>query len=443
MATSSLQAIRGMNDVLPADTGVWRYIEQSLGDILLAYGYREIRTPVVEKTELFKRSIGEVTDIVEKEMYTFDDRNGDNLALRPEGTASCVRAVLQSGLINQGVQRLWYAGAMFRRERPQKGRYRQFHQIGSEVFGLSGPDIDAEMIMMTNRFWQKLGIENVRLHINSLGNLESRSRYREALVTYLERHIGKLDNDSRRRLHTNPLRILDSKHPDVRVVVESAPCLTEYLDESSRQHFQGLCDRLDAVGISYVLDDKLVRGLDYYSDTVFEWTTDSLGAQGTVCAGGRYDGLVSQLGGQPMPAVGFALGIERLTEMLPDIQAERSPHIYFVGVGDAVQVALYRLSERLRSDIPGLRMIVNCGGGSFKSQFKKADKSGATVALVLGERELHEHNIVVKFLRRDAPQEMVSYDQLAGRMTEILNIRERPKVVASDAEVCNNRQASV
>ncbi len=413
-----------MNDVFPVDSGIWRHIEKSLSDILFACGYREIRTPVVEKTELFKRSIGEVTDIVEKEMYTFDDRNGDSLTLRPEGTVSCVRAVLQSGLINQGIQRLWYAGPMFRRERPQKGRYRQFHQIGAEAFGLSGPDVDAEMIMMTNRFWQKLGIEDMRLHINSLGNLESRARYRKALVAYLEKHIGKLDDDSKRRLHTNPLRVLDSKNPDVRAVVEGAPHLTEYLDEFSRQHFQGLCDRLNAVGISYVLDDKLVRGLDYYSDTVFEWITDSLGAQGTVCAGGRYDGLVSQLGGESVPAVGFALGIERLAEMLPNIQAERHPHVYFVGVGDAVQVALCRLSERLRRDIPKLGMIVNCGGGSFKSQLKKADKSGAMIALILGERELNDQNIVIKFLRTDARQEVVSYEQLAGRMTEILNINK-------------------
>ncbi len=425
MAVPLLQAIRGMNDVLPTDSNIWRYVEKSLTDILFSYGYQEIRTPVVERTALFRRSIGEVTDIVEKEMYTFDDRNGDSLALRPEGTASCVRAALQSGLINQGIQRLWYAGPMFRHERPQKGRYRQFHQVGAEVFGLRGPDIDAEMIMMTNRFWQKLGIEDVRLHVNSLGNLESRTRYREALMAYLERHIEKLDADSRQRFRKNPLRVLDSKNPDMQAIVSDAPHLAEYLDEPSRQHFQGLCDRLDMAGVSYVSDDKLVRGLDYYSDTVFEWITDSLGAQGAVCAGGRYDGLVSQLGGGQVPAAGFALGIERLVEILSDRQMGQRPHVYFVGVGDIVQMPLHQISEKLRDDIPGLRMIVNCGGGSFKSQFRRADKSGAVIALVLGEQELHDQSIVIKFLRTDARQEVVSYTQLAGRITEILNINKQ------------------
>jgi len=296
-----------MNDLLPADTGLWQYLEAELSRMLQNYGYREIRLPVVEKTELFKRSIGEVTDIVEKEMYTFDDRNGDSLTLRPEGTAGCVRALLQRSLLNEGVQRLWYAGPMFRHERPQKGRFRQFYQIGAEVFGLRGPDIDAEMIMMTARFWKQLGVKDVALHINSLGNLESRKAYREALVEYLQSHQDRLDDDSRRRLHSNPLRVLDSKNPEMQEIIETAPRLREYLDEASAAHFQGLRERLDAAGIDYIQNDKLVRGLDYYTDTVFEWITGSLGAQGTICAGGRYNGLVSQLGGKDTPAIGFAM----------------------------------------------------------------------------------------------------------------------------------------
>ncbi len=424
MATPQLQAIRGMNDLLPTDTPVWRYLEQSVGDILCDYGYREIRTPVVEKTELFKRSIGEVTDIVEKEMYTFEDRNGDSLTLRPEGTASCVRAVLQRGLINEGVQRLWYAGPMFRHERPQKGRYRQFHQIGAEVFGLKGPDIDAEMIMMTARFWKQLGIEDVRLHLNSLGNSASRTRYRDALVDYLKQHFDKLDDDSKRRLETNPLRVLDSKNSDAKEVIADAPRLSEYLDEDSRAHFDGLRQRLDAVGIAYTLDETLVRGLDYYSDTVFEWITDSLGAQGTICAGGRYDGLVTQLGGKPNPAVGFAMGIERLVEMLSDDRRlDETPHIYMVGVGDSVQVPMLDLSESLRNQIDGIRITVHHGGGSFKSQFKKADKSGAEVAIVIGEQELEQGMVAIKHLRdRQTEQEQLAQSDLASRLATLFNL---------------------
>ncbi|MEE8379594.1 MAG: histidine--tRNA ligase [Gammaproteobacteria bacterium] len=424
MAKPTLQAVRGMNDLLPADTGLWQYLERQLGDLLATYGYKEIRFPIVEKTELFKRSIGEVTDIVEKEMYTFDDRNGDSLTMRPEGTAGCVRAVLQHGLLNEGVQRLWYMGPMFRHERPQKGRYRQFHQIGVEVFGLAGPDIDAELIIMTARFWRVLGIKDVRLHINSLGNLESRTKYRDALVTYLQSHHGQLDEDSQRRLQSNPLRILDSKNPDMRAIIDAAPRLSEYLDEQSSAHYDGLCKRLDAAGIAYTQDDTLVRGLDYYSETVFEWITDSLGAQGTICAGGRYDGLVTQLGGKPCPAAGFAMGLERLIEMLASQRkVVQNPHVYFVAVGDAVQIPVLVLAEQLRNQIPDLCMIVHSGGGSFKSQFKKADRSGATIALIMGEEEHQQGEVAVKYLRDSSiEQTRVAQTELADLLVKNLQL---------------------
>ena len=420
MAIRPIQAVRGMNDILPASTALWQLIEDRLRSVLVTYGYREIRFPIVEKTELFKRSIGEVTDIVEKEMYSFEDRNGDSLTLRPEGTAGCVRAAIQQGIINEGVQRLWYGGPMFRHERPQKGRYRQFYQIGVEVFGLQGPDIDAELIMMTARFWQALGITDVSLQLNSLGNTASRERYRQALVAYLEKHIDQLDDDSKRRLSTNPLRVLDSKNPDVQAVVANAPSLAEYLDEQSRLHFEGLCARLDAAGIAYTLNDRLVRGLDYYSDTVFEWITDSLGAQGTICAGGRYDGLVSQLGGKPCPAVGFAIGIERLVEMLAsDSEVVQNPQVYCVAFGDAAQIAMMKLTEGLRNALPDLKLVVHCGGGSGKRQFKKADRSGAILALVMGEEELSKQVIAVKPLRdKEAGQETVAHTALAGYLSD-------------------------
>jgi len=424
MAKPNLQAVRGMNDLLPAETALWQYLERELGRMLRNYGYREIRFPVLEKTDLFKRSIGEVTDIVEKEMYTFEDRNGDSLTLRPEGTASCVRAVLQRGLLNEGIQRLWYMGPMFRHERPQKGRYRQFHQVGAEVFGLSGPDIDAEMIMMTARFWRELGLQDVSLHLNSLGNTESRKRYRDALVEYLQSHAGQLDDDSQRRLHSNPLRILDSKNPDMKEVIEAAPRLSEYLDEASTAHFAGLCQRLDAAGIAYIRNDTLVRGLDYYTDTVFEWITDSLGAQGTICAGGRYDGLVTQLGGKPCPAIGFAMGLERLIEMLASQQeVVQNPHVYFVAVGDAVQIPMLVLAEQLRDQMPELKLTVNSGGGSFKSQFKKADRSGAAIALILGEEEHAQGRVAVKYLRDSSAQQLtIGQSELAVRMAEDLQL---------------------
>jgi histidyl-tRNA synthetase len=413
-----------MNDQLPAETGLWQFLEQELGSLLQAYGYREIRFPIVEKTELFKRSIGEVTDIVEKEMYTFDDRNGDSLTMRPEGTAGCVRAVLQHGLLNEGVQRLWFMGPMFRHERPQKGRYRQFHQIGAEVFGLSGPDIDAEMIMMTARFWKMLGLNDVRLHINSLGNAQSRNRYRDSLVEFLQGHYEELDDDSKRRLLTNPLRILDSKNPDMRPLIESAPRMGDYLDDASSAHFTELRERLDAAEIAYTVDDTLVRGLDYYCDTVFEWITDTLGAQGTICAGGRYDGLVGQLGGKDCPAVGFAMGLERLIGMLATTrEVVQNPHAYFVGVGDSVQIEMQTYAEKLRDSLPALRLTVNAGGGSFKSQFKKADRSGSELALILGEEELAQGIVAIKYLRDSAAEQTtVAADELAGWLAQNLKI---------------------
>ncbi|TNF99150.1 MAG: histidine--tRNA ligase [Gammaproteobacteria bacterium] len=416
-----------MNDILPSQTSLWQHIEDCLSNILSDYGYREIRFPLLEKTELFKRSIGEVTDIVEKEMYTFDDRNGDSLTLRPEGTAGCVRSAIESGVINEGAQRLWYGGPMFRHERPQKGRYRQFHQIGAEAFGFDGPDIDAEMILINARFWKELGIKDVSLHLNSLGNIESRAKYKDALVEYFQTNIDQLDTDSQRRLYSNPLRILDSKNPDMQEIVRQAPRLSEYLDESSTQHFQGLCAQLDAAGINYVLNDKLVRGLDYYSNTVFEWITDQLGAQGTICAGGRYDSLVEWLGGKPCPAVGFAIGLERLVEMLSSqLEVEKTPHAYFVAVGDNVQAHVLALAEHMRNRLEGLRLTVHCGGGSFKSQFKKADRSGAQLAIVMGEDELSRQEVTIKFLRdKEADQQVVTHDNLPEHLATYFNLNIR------------------
>lgn len=416
-----------MNDILPEQTPLWRYFEDSVARLLDGYGYRQIRMPIVEFTELFKRSIGEVTDIVEKEMYTFEDRNGDSLTLRPEGTASCVRAVLEHGISGGGqVQKLWYVGPMFRHERPQKGRYRQFHQIGVEVFNLPGPDIDAELIVMTWRLWGLLGLrEAVTLELNSLGSSEARARYRDALVEYLSARFEQLDEDSQRRLSSNPLRILDSKSPDTQALLVDAPKLADYLDEESRQHFEGLKARLEAAGVPYTINPKLVRGLDYYGKTVFEWVTDQLGAQGTVCAGGRYDGLVEQLGGKPTPAVGFAMGVERLVlllETLDKIPAElsRQVDLYFCAFGEAAELAALELAERLRDALPGVRLAVNAGAGSFKSQLKKADKSGALYALVLGEDELAQRIVGLKPLRADGEQQSIGWDALGERLAACL-----------------------
>ena len=413
-----IQSVRGMNDLLPDQSPIWQYLESSVASLLGRYGYREIRFPVLEPTELFKRSIGEVTDIVEKEMYTFDDRNGESLTLRPEGTAGCVRACEQHGLTYNQIQRLWYCGPMFRYERPQKGRLRQFHQIGAEVFGLEGPDIDAEMLVMTWRLWRELGVDQaVSLQINSLGTSESRGRYRDALVDYLQARVEELDEDSQRRLSSNPLRILDSKNPQTQQLLEGAPSLADFLDDESREHFEQLCTLLDAAGLSYEVNPRLVRGLDYYGKTVFEWVTDSLGAQGTVCAGGRYDGLVEQLGGKPTPAVGFAMGIERLVLLLDAVNAvpdsiARHIDAYLVAVGD-VGEAVIKVAEAVRSGCPGLRLQNHCGGGSFKSQMKKADKSGASICLIVGEDEAVANTVTVKFLRSDDPQQSLPVEQVA------------------------------
>jgi len=425
--SKTLQAIRGMNDILPEQTPLWRYFEGTVANLLDGYGYRQIRMPIVEATELFKRSIGEVTDIVEKEMYTFDDRNGDSLTLRPEGTASCVRAVLEHGISGGGqVQKLWYIGPMFRHERPQKGRYRQFHQIGIEVFNLDGPDIDAELIIMTWRLWGLLGIRNaVTLELNSLGTSEARANYREALVEFLSARLEQLDEDSKRRLSSNPLRILDTKVPETQALLVDAPKLADHLDEASKLHFEGLKARLDAAGIPYVINPKLVRGLDYYSKTVFEWVTDKLGAQGTVCAGGRYDGLVEQMGGKPTAGVGFAMGIERLVLLLETLEQvpsdiARQVDVYFCAFGEAAELQALVLAEQLRDRLPGLRLQMNAGAGSFKSQFKKADKSGALFALILGEDELAQQIVGLKPLRDNGEQQHISWAALSEQLAACL-----------------------
>mgnify|MGYP001824706996 FL=1 len=422
--SSTLQAIRGMNDILPAQSPAWQYFEDTVRSVLDTYGFQEIRMPIVEKTELFKRSIGEVTDIVEKEMYTFDDRNGDSLTLRPEGTAGCVRACIQHGLTHNQVQRLWYSGPMFRHERPQKGRYRQFHQIGIEVFGLDGPDFDAELLMLTARLWKRLGLQQVSLQLNSLGTSADRAKFREALVGYLQQHREQLDEDSKRRLESNPLRILDSKSPQTQSLLEEAPRLAEYIDAESQAHFDQLCSLLDAARIPYTVNPRLVRGLDYYGRTVFEWVTDQLGAQGTVCAGGRYDVLVEQLGGRTTPAVGFAMGIERLIALLESQHVslpDKAPHVYIVAVGEQAQRHGLLLSEQLRDSVPALRIMTHCGGGSFKSQFKKADRSGAHFALVLGDEELEQGRAGLKALREQTDQETVEFTALPDRLAEIIH----------------------
>jgi len=425
--SKTLQAIRGMNDILPARTPVWRYLEGTFAELLEAYGYSEIRLPIVEYTELFARGIGEGTDVVDKEMYTFRDRNDESLTLRPEGTAGCVRAVLEHGMTGGGqVQKLWYTGPMFRYEKPQKGRYRQFHQIGVEVFNQPGPDVDAELIVLTARLWQRLGMADaVTLQLNSLGSSEARARYRDALVAYLQQRFDQLDEDSQRRLSTNPLRILDSKNAQTQALLADAPTLADYLDEESRTHFEGLKARLDAVGIAYEINPKLVRGLDYYGRTVFEWVTDKLGAQGTVCAGGRYDGLVGQFGGKPTPGVGFAMGVERLVLLLETLELVpaslcREPHAYICAFGEAAELSALALAERLRDALPGLRLLVNAGGGSFKSQFKKADKSGARFALILGENELASRMVGFKPLRDDSEQQNIAWDALPERLAACL-----------------------
>ncbi|WP_407943963.1 histidine--tRNA ligase [Marinobacter salinisoli] len=416
-----------MNDILPEQSPVWQFVEDTVRNVLGQYGYQEIRMPIVEQTDLFKRSIGEVTDIVEKEMYTFEDRNGDSLTLRPEGTAGCVRAAEEHGLLFNQTRRLWYIGPMFRHERPQKGRYRQFHQIGVECFGMTGPDIDAELLILTARLWKSLGLGgHTRLEINSLGTSQARKVYREALVAYLGQYKDQLDEDSKRRLETNPLRILDSKDASTRAILEGAPSFDDYLDDESRAHFEQLKALLDAADVAYTVNPALVRGLDYYGKTVFEWVTDSLGAQGTVCAGGRYDGLVEQLGGKATPAVGFAMGLERLILLLETLDlipahVTSNADIYVTAMGEAAVPQAMVLAESLRSALPGLTIVSHCGGGSFKSQMKKADKSGARYALIIGENELANGTVALKPLRSDEGQQEIEQAKLATTLSNVFN----------------------
>ncbi len=412
-----------MNDCLPTQSPLWQKVEGIVKNVISAYGYNEVRMPIVEETNLFSRAVGEETDVVSKEMYTFEDRNGDSLTLRPEGTAGCVRSCIQNSLINRDEQRLWYMGPMFRHERPQKGRYRQFHQCGVEVFGLNGPDVDAELIMMTARLWRELGIDkHVRLELNSIGSQEDRADYRTALVAFLEQHIDVLDEDCKRRMHTNPLRVLDTKNPDIQAILSDAPRLSEYLGEESKTHFAGLCELLDAAGIEYTVNERLVRGLDYYNRTVFEWMTESLGSQGTVCGGGRYDGLVEQLGGKATPAVGFAMGLERLVLMMETLgktDVRRNVDVYMVTAGEGTLTAGMKLVEELREQVPGLRVMTHFGGGNFKKQFKRADKVGAAVALVLGENEVAEKTVVLKDLA-GGEQETISQTEIAGKLAHLV-----------------------
>jgi histidyl-tRNA synthetase len=413
-----IQAITGMKDLLPEETPLWEKVEGILRETVESYGYSEIRMRILEKTDLFVRSIGEVTDVVEKEMYSFEDVGGDKLSLRPEGTAGCVRACNEHGIIHNQERRLWYMGPMFRHEKPQKGRYREFHQFGIEVFGLTGPDIDAEILMLTNRIWQKFGIsDHVKLELNSLGSAEERKQYRSRLVSFLEEHKDVLDEDSKRRMYTNPLRVLDSKNEAVQELLKDAPKLSDFFGEETKAHFSGLRQLLDEAGIRYEINDRLVRGLDYYNYTVFEWVTDLLGAQSTICGGGRYDGLVEQLGGQPSPAVGCAIGLERfmlVAEAVGQQQSRGPVDVYFCSMGENARRRSFQIAEKLRTDIRGLRLMMNCGDGAFKKQFKKADKSGAKYALVLGDDELSKGIVAVKDLRNDGNQQEIALDDLAG-----------------------------
>jgi histidyl-tRNA synthetase len=424
--TSKIQAIRGMNDILPEDTHLWEFFEDTVQDWLRAYGYRAIRTPILEKTDLFVRAIGAVTDIVEKEMYTFvDELNGESLTLRPEGTASCVRAAIEHNLLYAGPQRLCYAGPMFRHERPQKGRYRQFHQIGVEALGFAGPDIDAEHIVMCARLWRNLGLDGIVLELNTLGSAEARARYRARLVQYLERHREVLDEDSRRRLHTNPLRVLDSKNPALQDLIGAAPRLVDDLDEVSLRHFEALQATLHSARLAFNLNPRLVRGLDYYNSTVFEWVTDRLGAQGTVCAGGRYDGLIEQIGGKPAPACGFAMGVERLLSLIRDggaATAQAVPDAYLVHQGEAADRFAQLAAERLRDG--GVSIILHCGGGSFKAQMKKADTSGARYAVIIGDEEAAAEQVTLKSLREAAQQARVSLNEAVELIKSSVQTKE-------------------
>jgi len=417
--SKAIQAVRGMNDLLPDVVERWQRIEAIARDVWHAYGYREIRLPILEKSELFARSIGNETDIVEKEMYSFEDRSGENLTLRPEGTAGCVRAGIETGFLHNQIQRLWYAGPMFRHERPQKGRYRQFHQIGVEAFGIESADLDAELIMMCARLWTALGLEGLTLQLNSLGTLESRIVYRRELLRYLETQRDQLDDDSLRRLDKNPLRILDSKNPEMQKIIAAAPSLYDHLDDVSREHFARLGEYLRHAGIPFTVNPRLVRGLDYYTRTVFEWTTERLGAQSTVCAGGRYDGLVEQLGGKAAPAAGFAMGMERLVDLLTQQTqpyTEVRPHVYLALLGDAAEMQGLVLAEQLRD--AGLRIECNCGGGGLKAQLKRADRSGAHFALLLGEQEAGSASVNVKDLRGSGTQVQVAQNELVDYLKQ-------------------------
>jgi histidyl-tRNA synthetase len=423
--SKTIQAIRGMNDCLPTETNIWQMVESVLRRVASNYGFAEIRMPIVESTALFKRSIGEVTDIVEKEMYTFDDRNGDSLTLRPEGTACCVRAGNQHGLLYNQEQRLWYMGPMFRHERPQKGRYRQFHQFGLEAFGIATPDIDAEVILLTSRLWRELGInEFVTLELNSLGSNEERANYRDALVEFLTEKEELLDEDSKRRMHSNPLRVLDSKNPDVQSALVGAPKLSDYFGQDSLEHFEGVCQRLDDAGIDYVINDKLVRGLDYYNRTVFEWVTDSLGSQGTICAGGRYDGLVEQLGGKATPGFGFALGIERLVLMLTSLEKVQNLRpqvdVYIIMLGEGADVKGNALAEQWRDKVSEIRIQCHCGGGNMKKQMKRADKSGAQVAIIIGEDEIANETVTIKYLRGQHEQQSMAFSEVPSLLSNLI-----------------------
>lgn len=420
-----IQAIRGMNDILPTQSPLWQKVEAVLRSSVSAYGYSEIRTPIVENTDLFKRSIGEVTDIVEKEMYTFADNNGDSLTLRPEGTASTVRAGNENGLLYNQEQRLWYMGPMFRHERPQKGRYRQFNQFGIEVYGIGSADIDAEVLMLSARLWEKLGIsEHVSLELNTLGDPAERAVYRDALIAFLELHKDALDEDSKRRMYSNPLRVLDSKDQNVQAILVDAPELMDFLGEESKTHFSQLRELLDAVGIKYTINPRLVRGLDYYNRTVFEWVTSSLGSQGTVLAGGRYDGLVAQLGGKDTPAVGFAMGLERIVLLLETLELTKDippeVDVYVTAMGDSCLVEAIKVAQELRNALPNLKVMSHCGGGNVKKQMKRADKSGASVALLIGEDELAEGMVTVKHLRNDIEQQRVARSALGAFLAELI-----------------------
>jgi histidyl-tRNA synthetase len=423
---ASIKAIRGMHDILPSQTPLWQFFEAQVKLIFDQYGYQEIRMPIAEKTDLFCRSIGEATDVVEKEMYTFADRNGDNMTLRPEGTASCVRAAQEHGLTYNQVQRLWYHGPMFRYERPQKGRQRQFHQFGAEVYGIDGPDVDAELIIMTARLWRQLGLQDVvTLQLNTLGSSAARAAYRTDLVAFLEANMHLLDADSQRRTGTNPLRVLDSKDANTQTLLNDAPDFYAYLDDESRLHFERLCELLDAAGISYQINPRLVRGLDYYCKTVFEWVTDKLGAQGTVCGGGRYDGMIEQLGGKPTPAVGWAMGVERMILLLQEMQQEpagldQQADVYLAHIGDAASLRTMQLAEQLRTDIAGLRLLWHCGGGSLKNQMKKADRCGAKLVLIMGADELAQGEIQIKPLQGQGEQQSISLEQVAAHVAALI-----------------------